>query len=181
MIRKGPLLSPRQTRHKDPSPMHVQGPRYLPLGSIHREGPRGRPWGVRPHLCPRPWLCPTSGEDVGKWRNRPRSTLRLVPVTSQFPLGASRGDREKARPRYTRKSPPPRPPRAAASHSVSDARTAGEEGGSTQLRPQHLRPRSRARPCPSPPGSGRPPGKGRGYRQSAPRAPPRYLSPRHTR
>ena len=51
-----PMSRPSHTVLKDPSPKNFQGPLYLPLGSIHREGTRG--WllmgggGISPHLFP---------------------------------------------------------------------------------------------------------------------------------
>lgn len=137
---------------------------------------------------------------MGKWRNLPRSMIRLVPVTSQFPLGARHRRPEDAPPVHSQVSGaspapwlgsqwPPHPPRAASSHLVNGAWTAGEEGGSAQRAPNT----SGLAPAHFPTLPNRtvtdPRVRGVANRQSAPSAPappppsvpPCYLLPRHTR
>lgn len=163
-----PVPTPDKTQRPQPDAC----PR-APLPSAREHSSRGT---TRAALGRPPPPVPSSLALPDVWRGRGEvaksSPLHGPACARHFPISARcqpRRPGEGAPPVHSRvsgappaPSPPPRPPRAASSHSVSDARTAGEEGGSTQLRPQHLRARSRALPCPSPPGSGRPPGKGRG-------------------
>lgn len=135
---------------------------------------------------------------MGKWQNLPRSMIRLVPVTSQFPLGARpRRPVEGAPPVYSQISQARPRPRSSA-HSGRRTHpepvppiglmVPGPQGRNVALpnappTPPASLPRTSPHPRPTNRAVTSPRERGVANKQSAPSAPPpaRYLLPRHTR
>lgn len=150
-----------QTILKGPNPRNHQGPRYLPPGSIRREGTPGRPFNPTFSLFPRSDQC--LERKWGSGEVAKSSPLHNPAAALPFPISfwcqahATRKRRLLPTP-HTRKSlarPQPRgfgfqwplhPPTADSSHLMNLAWTAGGEGWLYPSRPQHLRSRSRTLP-----------------------------------